>query len=1009
MRSPLLPLAGALLIGLAGCTRPPPSAYVAGASDAGSIALGPNGAGEACRMAATGSGADVWCGEWSSPSARLREVADAPPLAAAEAARAGSAARLDCDAPRPSAVLGDEPAALADCRRRAGGWPAFLLAARVGGRAWVAEGVLPAYAAAERALGVLSGRVTAERERPSSAALDAMAARLAREAFSSGDIGGYETLMSVGRDANQAERFVAAETAFRAALALQERVLGPDSPDRFQPMALLAVQLSNQGRFPEAEALFARAATLAPRAADPLAGATLAHYRGLHEANRGRAEASLALLGQGYEAYARLAPPEIRQGARVRSAAAAAVDPLASRAVIGMVETRRNAASVLRAAGRTAEAERASADAGRLAAAAGGAVGEDVIQARIARTGGAVEAAIGDSGAADRSFGRSAARFARGVPRSRPLADTLLLRAGTAPAGDAAGYCREAVSILRNLREGTTSERIAPCVDVLAGTGTPEGLAEAFEAAQVAQGGVTATQIATAAARLQAGARNPAVADALRRREAADRALAVSYRARDAAAAEGGRADLSALNARIAEAEAAAADADGAAQAAAPGYAQLVQSVATATEVLAALAPGEALVATTLPDTRRGWTFVLLDGAITAARVGAETRTVDGLVARVRASAEAGDGARPFAAGDAHALYRAILGDAAPVLERATAVVAAPEGSLLSIPYGVLVTAAPPRADSHEGAAFLLSRVPVSHVPAPASLVSLRKAGRSAAPRPWFGFGDPRPVPPAVAARLFPAAPECGRGLASLPRLPATAIELAAAAQVTGASAGDRRVGDDFTAAVVRRTPLREYRVLHFATHGVLPSDLSCLTEPAIVASAAQVGPGQAGPGQAGPGQAGPGQAGLGQAGTGGAGPGVEGALLTSGTVLDLDLDADLVVLSACNSGGGAAAGESLSTLARAFFFSGARGLLVTHWYVNDVAAARVAALTMQNIRAGMPPAEALRRAQLDLTRVPGASHPGLWAPFALIGPGPGPGAGPGAPVRAAAAPGAAG
>ncbi|MBP0491771.1 CHAT domain-containing protein [Pararoseomonas indoligenes] len=979
-RPPLraLLLAPALVLGA--CTAPPPSAYVPSSSaSTGAVSLGRNAAGEECRMAATGGGADVWCGEWSSPSARLREVPASPPLQAAEAARAGASARLDCAAPRGSAVLGDMPAALADCRRRAGGWPGFILAATSGSRSWVAEGVLPGYAAAEQALGVLSGRVPADAAPPSSAALDAMAARLAREAFSSGDIGRYEGLMAVGRDANQAERFVAAETAYRAALALQERALGPNSPDRFQPMVLLAIQLSNQGRFPEAEALFTRAAPLVPRAADPLAGAVLAHYRGLHEANRGRTEPALALLSGSYDTYSRVAPPEARSGARsgarLGAASSLVVDPMAARALIGMVETRRNAASVLRAAGRNAEAERASEDAARLAAAAGNPVGEDVIQARLARTGGAVEVAAGDSAGADASFGRASLRFARGVPRSRPLADTLLLRAANASSSAAAGFCREAVAILRTLREGTSSERIAPCIDALAAPGTQEALSEAFEAAQVAQGGVTATQIATAAARLTAGARNPAVADALRRREAADRALTISYRERDAAV-EGGRTDLAALNARIAEAESTAAEADGAAQAAAPGYAQLVQSVASAREVLAALAPGEALVATTLPETRRGWTFVLLDSAITATRVGADSRTVDALVGRVRASVEAGDGKKPFAAGDAHALYAAVLGGSAPVLERATALVAAPEGSLLSIPYGIFVTAPPPRADSQEGAAFLLAKMPISHVPAPASLVSLRRAGRSGAPRPWFGFGDPRPVPASFAARSFPAAPECGRGLASLSRLPATALELAAAAQVSGASPGDRRMGGEFTAAAVRGVRLRDYRVLHFATHGVLPSDLACLTEPAIVASAAANG------------------------------PDATQALLTSGVVLDLDLDADLVVLSACNSGGGAAAGESLSTLARAFFFSGARGLMVTHWYVNDVAAARVAAFTLQNIREGAAPADALRKAQLDLMRVPGASHPGLWAPFALIGPGPGPGA----PVRSAAAtPGTAG
>jgi CHAT domain-containing protein len=95
--------------------------------------------------------------------------------------------------------------------------------------------------------------------------------------------------------------------------------------------------------------------------------------------------------------------------------------------------------------------------------------------------------------------------------------------------------------------------------------------------------------------------------------------------------------------------------------------------------------------------------------------------------------------------------------------------------------------------------------------------------------------------------------------------------------------------------------------------------------------------------------------------------------------VLNLNLDADLVMISACNSGGGAAAGESLSTLSRAFFFAGARGLLLTHWYINDVAAARVGATMLLNMQKGQGGAEALRAAELDLLKVPEASHPALW------------------------------
>lgn len=950
-KAPLL-----LLLALAGCTLPPPSARVTGTGDgATQYDLGRSAGGDACRLARSGSGGEVFCGDWQSPSARIRAVAAPDAMTGAAMLSAALVAQLDCAAPRPTRVLGGQSAALLECRRRNGGWPAFAMAAESGGQVWQADGVLPALPAAERAIGVLSGRLSAEAAPLPSDAVDQLAARLAREAFATGDIGRYEQLMAVGRDANQAERFVAAETAYRAALALQERVPGADPSGRFAPMVLLALQLSNQGRYPEAEALLARAATLAPRAPDPLAPAMLAHYQGLHAANRGRDAAALEALGRGTALYAALVP---QGGGSLRPAGGLAgldlgglgADPIGARAMAGLVETRRNRAAVLRRLGRY---EEAAAEASAAQAAAG-TQGADLINARLARTDGAVAAGSGRVASADASFARSVAGFARGVPRSRPYAETLLLRAAQQPQpAQAADLCREAASVLRTLREGTTAERVAPCLDAFMAGGET---AQAFAVAQLAQGGVTTTQIASAAARLSAGARDPAVAAALRARDDAERALTQLYQARDMAVAEGAPpAELAGFDRRIAQGAETAAQADAAVQSAAPGFAQLVQSVVDAEEVLAALRPGEALVLNSLPPRGRGWSFVLLDGAITAAPIGAEGAAIAALVTRVRAGVESGSGNESFDAAAAHELYRALFGGLAAPLGRATALVAVAEGPLLSLPYGILVTAPPPRPRGHAGAEFLLQRLPVAHLPAASSLVALRRVAPSQAPRPWIGFGAPRPVPVGFAARSFPAAPECGQGLASLQALRGAEVELQAAALVTGAAATERRTGAAFTADAVRQADLRSYRTVHFATHGVLPSELTCLTEPAIIASTAATG------------------------------PDATQALITSGTILDLQMDADLVVLSACNSGGGIAAGESLSTLARAFFFSGARSLMVTHWYVDDVAAARVGVLTLEAMQRGDAPAVALRKAQLGQMQADGG-HPALWAPFAALG-----------------------
>ena len=109
-----------------------------------------------------------------------------------------------------------------------------------------------------------------------------------------------------------------------------------------------------------------------------------------------------------------------------------------------------------------------------------------------------------------------------------------------------------------------------------------------------------------------------------------------------------------------------------------------------------------------------------------------------------------------------------------------------------------------------------------------------------------------------------------------------------------------------------------------------------------------------------------------------------------------MQLNADVVIISACNSAGpdGSPAGESLSGLARAFFYAGARSVLVTHWSVNDTASAYLIALALKHLRAdpaaGM--AEAVRQAQLYMIDNAGHGlaadivHPFYWGAFALVG-----------------------
>ena len=113
--------------------------------------------------------------------------------------------------------------------------------------------------------------------------------------------------------------------------------------------------------------------------------------------------------------------------------------------------------------------------------------------------------------------------------------------------------------------------------------------------------------------------------------------------------------------------------------------------------------------------------------------------------------------------------------------------------------------------------------------------------------------------------------------------------------------------------------------------------------------------------------------------------------LLTLEDVLTLKLNADWVVLSACNTAAAdGKAEEALSGLARGFFYAGSRSLLVTHWAVDSESAKLLTAATFAHYTANpqAAKAESLRQAMLKVMAMPQYSHPAYWAPYALVGDG---------------------
>ena len=402
-----------------------------------------------------------------------------------------------------------------------------------------------------------------------------------------------------------------------------------------------------------------------------------------------------------------------------------------------------------------------------------------------------------------------------------------------------------------------------------------------------------------------------------------------------------------------------------------PRYARLSAEQPIAADDLKALMRADEALLTFLPA--QNTTFVVLvrkDGVhMHRARLGAAALEAE--VKGLRESLDLSqDERRIFDAARARQLYIALLGPLSSSLTGIRHLLTVPTGPLLSLPLGVLLTKDVAQGAAYGAMPFLANDVGISVLPSVAALRDLRAvAGRSSAPEPFLAFADPAFAGDHKDRRsIGNAANACRRGggidlglLRSLPRLPESADEVKRIATALGAKNDALVLGADATEQRVRATDLSRYRILAFATHGLLPGELTCQNEPAL----ALVPPASTSSGDDG--------------------------LLDASEVATLKLDADWVVLSACNTAGpdGSLGGESLSGLTRAFLYAGARTLLVSQWTVasNPTVELTTGIFTAAK-DAGVGKAEALRRSQAALRAKPATAHPFFWAPFVLVGDG---------------------
>jgi CHAT domain-containing protein len=974
------------------CASLGPAFYVCGqglpSEIGGEYAAGKNITGDDCKLRRTKPG--VWggkaekyalyCEGWSQPSGQLIVLRQGKrPIAwwleesewAQDIRAAGT-----CEAPQAETPIDGVEAMARRCQHRLG-WRRLMLAAKSGQDLFVADFLPNNAPLIERALLVAMGKTgpaVADVQGKRMVTLRAMEEMIGKETDlpSIKEIGELSELGKLAYHQHEARLYRPSELTWRRVLAAQERFFGLNNPALALTLLNMSHPVRNQRRFDDALALVKRAEPLVLESRNPSLIAKRytnlaydAHFRNNNKAAAAFADEAIIALpsvwpgssGMRAEAYYALAIAKygLKDYANAERAARQAVE-LAIKA-LGSDYTWTNRdrmllARVLTAQKKFSEAKSHLSEALHSAELMFGQTiwwaNAKVLEAGLAQAMGNPAQAL----EANRAFASVASKEQFSCyfgPCFSPYLDLLATRGG-ADSEEAQAALREAFSVAQLVESPVVSAAIN---QLAARVGAGDEEISGYTRMQQDLG----EQQIRLRAQLMQEFRKPEKKRSKEKEETIER-------------------QIRQLQAQIDEGELKMQDRF-------PKYARLVARRPVDAERISELLQADEALLYFSHVGDKGYTFLMHQGRLQLHAVGLSHEELRQKIMALRVGLTLEDDKlRSFDTDSAHALYRDLVGPLLDLPGRIRRLVIVPTGPLLSLPPDLLVSATPGKKGKTE---WLARRFAISVLPDVRALMNLRGIDKSATTASGFlGIGNPKFAVHAtdkatdkasgpgakkrglhiVASPQNFASDACAENwdvraqVAQLAPLPESADEVRIMSAALGARKGSLLLAEKATKSGLRKAGLETKEIIAFATHGLLPEDLYCESEPSLALA------------------------------PGSPGDPLDDGLLRASEIAVMRLQANLVILSACNTAGanGKLGGESLSGLVRAFFYAGARNVLATHWPIASQPTVDLTTGMVSKRAMGLTWSDALRESKVQMMDNPATSHPFFWGAFSLVG-----------------------